>query len=124
MIDRMIMARLSRVEQGSAMVRADLIKLIAAEWPDLPLGDVDKIVTEFFHAITTRLADGGRVEIRRFGVFTTRARDARSGRDQRTGASVEVNARRVPWFKAGKDLCELINGAGSTAPDRKGMGQD
>ena len=96
------------------MVRTDLIRLIAAEWPDLPPGDVEKIVAEFFNAVTAHLAEGGRVEIRGFGVFTTRARDARTGRDPRTGKPVQVNARRVPWFKAGKDLGELINGADRT----------
>ncbi|MGY2735814.1 HU family DNA-binding protein [Sphingomonas sp. UYP23] len=85
-----------------------------AEWPDLPPSDVEKIVDEFFNALTAHLAEGGRVEIRGFGVFTTRVRDARIGRDPRNGTPVQVNARRVPFFKAGKDLCELINGADRT----------
>ena len=106
------------------MVRTDLIRLIAAEWPDLPPGDVEKIVAEFFNAVTAHLAEGGRVEIRGFGVFTTRARDARTGRDPRTGKPVQVNARRVPWFKAGKELCELINGAEPILPGKKGMAEN
>lgn len=96
------------------MVRTDLIKLIAAEWPDLPPSDVEKIVAEFFNSFTAHLAKGGRVEIRGFGVFTTRARDARTGRDPRSGTPVQVSARRVPWFKTGKDLGELINCADRT----------
>ena len=96
------------------MVRADLIKLIAAEWPDMPPGDVEKVVAEFFNAFTAHLAEGGRVEIRGFGVFSTRARDARTARDPRSGTPVQLNARRVPWFKAAKYLCELINGADRT----------
>jgi integration host factor subunit beta len=96
------------------MVRADLIKLLAAESPDLPAGAVEKLVDAFFGTITTRLAEGGRIEIRGFRTFTARARDARIGRDPRNGAPVEVNARRVAWFKPGEALCKLINGPGSS----------
>lgn len=103
------------------MVRADLAKHLAAEHPDLPRADVEKILDTFFEAITTRLANGGRVEIRGFGSFTTRTRDARAGRNPRTGETVALTDRRVPWFKAGKDLCELINGANPTVPSAKGM---
>ncbi|WP_426263013.1 HU family DNA-binding protein [Sphingomonas sp. PWP1-2] len=91
------------------MVRTDLIRLIAAQWPDLPDGDAEKIVSAFFDAIIQRLADGGRVEVRGFGSFTTRARDARTGRNPQTGDSVELADRRVPWFKAYKDLFAAIN---------------
>ena len=103
------------------MVRADLAKHLAAEHPDLPRADVEEILNAFFEAITTRLAKGGRVEIRGFGSFTTRARDARPGRNPRTGETVALTDRRVPWFKAGKDLCELINGGDPTVPGKKGM---
>ncbi len=103
------------------MVRADLIKLLAAEWPDLPPGDAEKLVTAFFDAIAQRLADGGRVEIRGFGSFTTRTRDARPGRNPRTGAPVELSDRRVPWFKTGTNLCKLINGADPAVPGTKGV---
>lgn len=103
------------------MVRTDLVRIIAAQYPDLPPGDVEAIVATFFGAITTRLADGGRVELRGFGSFTTRARDARTGRNPRTGEAVELGDRRVPWFKAGKYLCELINGTDRTVPGKKGM---
>lgn len=99
------------VSQGSDIVRGDLIKLLAAEWPELSPGEVEKIVNAFFDAITTRLVDGGRAEIRGFGSFATRARDARAGRNPRTGETVQLTDRRVPWFKAGKDLRELLNGA-------------
>ena len=97
------------------MVRSDLIRLLAAEWPDLALSDVEKTVAAFFDAITTRLADGGRVEIRGFGAFTTRARDARAGRNPRSGETVAVDAKRVPHFKPGKELRELVDEAGARA---------
>ncbi|QBM75878.1 integration host factor subunit beta [Sphingomonas sp. AAP5] len=106
------------------MVRTDLITLLAAQHPDLSARDIEATVGAFFNAITTHLAEGGRVEVRGFGSFTTRARDARTGRDPRTGAPVEVNARRIPWFKAGKDLCELINGIDQTELGKRGLAEN
>lgn len=103
------------------MVRTDLVRIIAAQYPDLPAGDIEAIVATFFGAITTRLADGGRVELRGFGSFSTRVRDARPGRNPRTGETVALSDRRVPWFKAGKDLCELINGIDQHEPGKKVM---
>lgn len=91
------------------MVRADLAKHLAAEHPDLPRADVEEILNAFFGAITTRLAKGGRVEIRGFGSFTSRSRDARAGRNPRSGETVAVNAKRVPHFKPGKELRELVD---------------
>ncbi|WP_426265131.1 HU family DNA-binding protein [Sphingomonas sp. PWP1-2] len=103
------------------MVRTDLIRFLADQYPDLSARDIEKIVSAFFDTITKRLADGGRAEIRGFGSFSTRTRQARTGRNPRTGESVELSDRRVPWFKAGKDLCELINGGDPTVPGKKGM---
>ncbi len=91
------------------MVRTELIQVLAAQYPDLAARDVEKIVAAFFDAITARLADGGRVEIRGFGSFTTRARDARTGRNPRSGETVAVGAKRVPHFKPGKELREVID---------------
>ena len=56
-----------------------------------------------------RLAAGGRVEIRGFGAFSTRARDARTGRNPRTGETVDVEAQRVPYFKPGKEMRAKLN---------------
>jgi integration host factor subunit beta len=93
------------------MVRADLIKSLAVQHSDLKARDIEAIVTAFFDAITTSLAEGGRVEIRGFGAFTTRARDARTGRNPRSGELVDVAAKRVPHFKPGKELRERIDEA-------------
>ena len=60
-------------------------------------------------SITDQLAQGGRVELRGFGAFSTRQRDARVGRNPRTGAAVDVNAKRVPYFKPGKEMRERLN---------------
>jgi integration host factor subunit beta len=67
------------------------------------------IVSTFFNEITDRLAAGGRVEIRGFGAFSTRARDARTGRNPRTGEAVDVDAKRVPYFKPGKEMRSRLN---------------
>ena len=63
----------------------------------------------FFGEISQRLADGGRVELRGFGAFSTRERDARKGRNPRTGDAVDVPAKRVPFFKPGKEMRHRLN---------------
>lgn len=92
------------------MVRAELKRALAAEHPEMAAGDVERIVKAFFDAITAHLSRGGRVEIRGFGSFATRDRDARIRRDPRSGEPVDVRAMRVPRFKAGKELREMIKG--------------
>lgn len=91
------------------MIRSELLVALAADNPDLRPEEVEQVVNIFFDEITTRLAEGGRVELRGFGTFTTRGRDARSGRNPRTGESVEVPAKRVPYFKPGKEMRERLN---------------
>jgi len=91
------------------MIRSELVQLIARENPDLALRDVEAIVSTFFDEISERLAADGRVELRGFGAFSTRARDARAGRNPRTGAVVKVNAKRVPYFKPGKEMRARLN---------------
>ena len=91
------------------MIRSELVQKIAAQNPDLGQREVEAIVTAFFDEISRRLADGGRVELRGFGAFSTRARDARSGRNPRTGDSVAVTAKRVPYFKPGKEMRVRLN---------------
>jgi len=63
----------------------------------------------FFEEITSRLAEGGRVELRGFGTFSTRQREARTGRNPRTGEAVSVPAKKVPYFKPGKEMRERLN---------------
>ncbi len=91
------------------MIRSELVQLLADENPDLALRDVEAIVSTFFEEITQRLADDGRVELRGFGAFSTRARDARTGRNPRTGETVKVEAKRVPYFKPGKEMRSRLN---------------
>ncbi|MGE4432058.1 MAG: integration host factor subunit beta [Sphingobium sp.] len=91
------------------MIRSELIQRLAEENKDLTLLEVERIVELFFSEITEQLAKGGRVELRGFGAFTTRARDARTGRNPRTGEAVDIKAKKVPFFKPGKEIRERLN---------------
>jgi integration host factor subunit beta len=91
------------------MIRSELVHKLCGDFPDLTQREVEDVVSALFDAITEQLADGGRVELRGFGAFSTRQRDARVGRNPRTGASVDVNAKRVPYFKPGKEMRERLN---------------
>jgi integration host factor subunit beta len=90
------------------MIRSELVQKLSQENPDLSLQTIDKIVDLVFKNIVECLADGGRVELRGFGAFTTRARAARTGRNPRTGDEVDVPAKRVPHFKPGKEMRERL----------------
>ena len=91
------------------MIRSELVQRLVEENPDLTARDVEVIVSTFFDEISARLAADGRVELRGFGAFSTRARDARSGRNPRTGEVVAVSAKRVPYFKPGKEMRARLN---------------
>ena len=91
------------------MIRSELIARLQEDQPDLSPAEVERIVTCIFDAIATRLAEGGRVELRGFGTFTTRGREARTGRNPRTGEAVAVDAKRVPYFKPGKEMRAALN---------------
>ncbi|AOH84998.1 integration host factor subunit beta [Sphingomonas panacis] len=91
------------------MIRSELVQMLAEQNPDLAPRDIEAIVATFFDEISKRLAAGGRVELRGFGAFSTRARDARTGRNPRTGELVDVTAKRVPYFKPGKEMRLRLN---------------
>jgi len=91
------------------MIRSELVQKIGQRNPGLNPREVELIVTIFFDEITKRLADDGRVELRGFGAFSTRARGARTGRNPRTGETVDVSAKRVPYFKPGKEMRARLN---------------
>jgi len=92
------------------MIRSELIQKIAEENTHLYQRDVERIVNTIFDEITEALARGERVELRGFGAFSVKHRDARTGRNPRTGKAVEVEAKAVPFFKTGKLLRERLNG--------------
>ncbi|MEL6794503.1 MAG: integration host factor subunit beta [Pseudomonadota bacterium] len=91
------------------MIKSELIQKLADENPHLYQRDVERIVSSVFDEITDALARGDRVELRGFGAFSVKHRDARTGRNPRTGESVEVPAKRAPFFKTGKDLRDRMN---------------
>ena len=91
------------------MIKSELIQKLAEDNPHLFQRDVERIVSAVFDEITDALARGDRVELRGFGAFSVKHRDARTGRNPRTGESVEVPAKRAPFFKTGKDLRDRMN---------------
>lgn len=93
------------------MIRSELIAKIAEENPHLFQRDVEKIVNTIFEEIIEAMARGDRVELRGFGAFSVKKRDARTGRNPRTGDSVDVDEKHVPFFKTGKLLRDRLNGA-------------
>jgi integration host factor subunit beta len=91
------------------MIKSELIQKIADANPHLYQSDVERIVSTIFDEITAALARNERVELRGFGAFSVKHREARTGRNPRTGESVPVEEKRVPFFKTGKLLRERLN---------------
>lgn len=92
------------------MIRSELIQKIADDNPHLYQRDVERIVNTVFDEITSAMARGDRVELRGFGAFSVKKRDARIGRNPRTGETVNVEEKHVPFFKTGKLLRDRLNG--------------
>lgn len=92
------------------MIRSELIQRISDENPHLYQRDVERIVNTIFDEVTDAMSRGDRVELRGFGAFSVKKRDARVGRNPRTGESVEVEEKFVPFFKTGKLLRDRLNG--------------
>ena len=91
------------------MIKSELIERIAAQNPHLYQRDVEKIVNAILDTITAGLARGDRVELRGFGVFGTRTRDARTGRNPRNGREVRVSEKVFPTFKTSRDMHHRLN---------------
>jgi len=91
------------------MITSELIQTIAQENPHLYQRDIERIINTIFGEIGAALARGDRVELRGFGAFSVKDRPSRTGRNPRTGAPVHVAAKRVPFFKTGKELRERLN---------------
>ncbi|QRZ15025.1 integration host factor subunit beta [Paracoccus methylovorus] len=92
------------------MIRSELIQKISEENPHLFQRDVERIVNTVFEEIIDAMGRGDRVELRGFGAFSVKKRDARQGRNPRTGDTVSVDEKHVPFFKTGKLLRERLNG--------------
>jgi integration host factor subunit beta len=91
------------------MTKSELILRLSEQNPHLYQRDIEKIVTTIFDEISEALSRGDRVELRGFGAFSVKKRDARVGRNPRTGASVHVTQKFIPFFKTGKQLRERLN---------------
>ena len=99
------------------MIKSELIARLATENPHLTRADVERVVNTLLESVTGALERGGRVELRGFGAFSVRGRPARTGRNPRTGETVEVQAKAVPFFKSGKELRERLNLEGDAEMD-------
>lgn len=92
------------------MTKSELILRLAELNPHLYQRDVERIVSTIFDEVANALARGDRVELRGFGAFSVKRRGARTGRNPRTGAAVDVAEKFIPFFKTGKELREKLNG--------------
>lgn len=91
------------------MTKSELIQRISELNPHLYQRDVERILTTIFEEVGEALSRGDRVELRGFGAFSVKHRDARVGRNPRTGSAVSVSEKFVPFFKTGKQLRERLN---------------
>ena len=91
------------------MTRSELIAKLAANNPALYHRDIERLVSTILNEISGALERGDRVELRGFGAFSVRHRKSRIGRNPRTGTSVQVSEKRVPFFKMGKGMRERLN---------------
>ena len=91
------------------MTKSELILRIAERHPYLYQRDVELVVSTIFEMISSALERGDRVELRGFGTFSAKRRGARAGRNPRSGESIMVGAKALPFFKAGKDMRDRLN---------------
>ena len=91
------------------MTRSELIAKLAAKNPTLYHRDIERLVSTIHDEIGGALEHGDRVELRGFGAFSVRHRKSRMGRNPRTGSSVQVSEKKVPFFKMGKGMRERLN---------------
>ena len=92
------------------MIRSELVQKLMDENPHLSQRDVERAISTIFEEIITTMANGDRVELRGFGAFSVKKRGSRLGRNPRTGVTVSVEEKHVPFFKTGKLLRDRLNG--------------
>jgi integration host factor subunit beta len=91
------------------MAKSELVRRLAASNPRLYQRDLDIVVTTIFSEIAAALSRGGRVDLRGFGAFTVKRRDARVGLNPNTGASIQISEKHIPVFRIGKPLSDRLN---------------
>ena len=99
------------------MIKSELVQRISEQNPHLYQRDVENIVNAILGEITAAMARGDRVELRGFGAFSVKKREARLGRNPRTGSPVPVAQKTIPFFKTGKQLRDRLNGKESNGED-------
>jgi len=103
------------------MTKAELIDDVSHA-VDMSRKDSEVIVETIFESIVKSLRTGDKIEIRGFGSFRTRQREARVGRNPKTGARVDVPAKKIPYFKPSKELKDLVNSTSAAAPSAPAEG--
>jgi integration host factor subunit beta len=101
------------------MTKSGLIEVIASRMSHLPARDIEVVINTIFDSMTEALVGGDRIEIRGFGSFSVRHRRARTGRNPKTGAAIDVPPKRVPFFTVGHELRNRVNAGaqrGAAAP--------
>jgi integration host factor beta subunit len=101
------------------MTKSDLIERVAAKVPHISRKDTELVVNTVFESMTAALRSSDRIEIRGFGSFQVKIREAREGRNPKTGDEVKIPAKRTPFFKVGKELKERIERARREELSRK-----
>ena len=96
-------------QNSNGMIKSELVLRIAAQNPHLYQRDVENVVSAILDTISDALARGDRVELRGFGAFSVKKRDARNGRNPRTGETVSVCEKVIPVFKTGKEMRKRLN---------------
>ena len=90
------------------MTKAEMVEKVSSKI-NLTKKDTERVVNIVFGSIIQALTQGDKVELRGFGSFRVRSRESRDGRNPRTGDTVRIPSRKVPFFKAGKKLRELVD---------------
>ena len=101
--------------RGCSVIKSELVQRMAARNPHLYQRDIENIIDAILGEIADALARGERVELRGFGAFSTKQRQARTGRNPRTGDKVPVTEKLAPFFKTGKEMRERLNHASDGA---------
>ena len=91
------------------MTKSGLIEEVAKRTPHISKKDTEVVVNTIFDSMTQALKEGERIEIRGFGSFQVKVREAREGRNPKTGEPVQISAKRTPFFKVGKELKEMVD---------------
>jgi len=92
------------------MTKSGLIEAVAERTPHISKKDTEIVVNTIFESMARALKRGERIEIRGFGSFQVKVREARAGRNPKTGEPVQISAKRTPFFKVGKELKEMVDG--------------